>query len=67
MTEKQAINTLEDAGWHELKLYGGDFFFEKENQYIHLYNGFVRITGAFALNSTQLEAILTLCRLTEGG
>jgi hypothetical protein len=65
MTEQQAIQILEHAGYTQCNIKSGCKFKKPSNVIVVSY-GSVWLNGMVVLEETILEALATLCRITEG-
>jgi hypothetical protein len=69
MTEQQAIKTLTVADWTEVVYEeikkGKDYVFEKNNRFVVVDKGFFTQIGSQNISANELDALATLCKLTE--
>jgi hypothetical protein len=65
MTEQQAIQILEHAGWIEVNCDKG-YRFDRRGKILHLDNGTFYASTGFGVELKLLEALAILCKITEG-
>jgi hypothetical protein len=63
--EELAIDVLGKAGWVQINCDQG-YRFDRRGKVLHLENGTFFASTGFGVELTLLEALATLCKITEG-